>query len=292
MPATTTGHPTSKPMTQPTSDPKLEAETYFAIVPEWVAFCGVPRAVQVYAVLARFANSEGVAWPGRNTIAQLANCSADTVDRTLDVLQEMGAVTVERRPLEDGSWQTNRYTLHFSAPPAGWKSRVAEDGSEQIDGVVAPARRGSRTSAETPSRTSAELTRPIENESQEPLAPATAQASDYWDALEQVFGYRPVNSSSERSLWGSIVKLVQETGDPPDEIIRRASLWVVGEVWAGHQRQPKLTPGALKKHYQWLGSRLASATDSELEKWRQEWKRRARRVELEQEGSVNAGSSA
>lgn len=237
----------------------FDADAYFAVVPEWVVYCGDPRAVQLYAILARHANHDGVCWPGRRRLAEKAECSTDTVDRAVKLLEKIGAIEVTREKDEHGQWKVNRYKLYTSAP----------------------MQRGSRTDAATPSRASADrVVAPVptqlkpENESQvEPSAPA-AQVADrdgYWDQLEAVFGYRPIGA--ETALWGRIIKLVRETGDQPEEISRRAALWMVGPVWADRQAPPRLTPGAFFKHYQWLGSRMASATPQELESWRAEYKK-------------------
>jgi hypothetical protein len=275
------------------SDPQIEADVYFAIVPEWVVFCGNARAIQIYAILARHTNTDRTAFPGRSRIAKLADCSPDTVDRALDVLVEIGALSKERRQKEDGSYETNLYRLFFSPPAAHWKQRVSE-------GVVAPMRLPTRAGAEGGGRTGAEQTRASSNESQQPDLLPTSPAREerdtdpYWDTLERVFGYRPANASSERALWGKIVKLVMEVGDPPDEIERRAALWMVGAVWEDRDKPPRLTPGALLKHYQWLGSRLASASTTDLDAWRKEYKRQSRREQLEGEENAprNAGAGS
>ncbi len=108
---------------------------------------------------------------------------------------------------------------------------------------------------------------------------ASAPQNAWWDALESVFGYRPIGA--EAALWGRLVKHIQEAGDSPDEIPRRAALWLVGPVWEGRQTPPRLTPGALLKHWQWLGSKVASASEAELASWRDEYKKLERAKNIE-----------
>jgi len=239
-------------------DARVEAEFYFSIVPEFVVDCGNPRAIQVYAILARFANREGTAFPGRPLIAERADCSIDTVDRALRELESMKAITVARTKKEDGSWERNVYTLLQGGGRVG-----AGRGDRASEGRVA-----------VPARTQLE---PVNESQLNDIASAPQNA--YWDALEALFGYRPIGA--EAALWGRLIKHIEAAGDLPDEIPRRAGLWLVGPVWEGRQAPPRLTPAALLKHWQWLGSKVASATESELAGWRAEYKRLERAKNIE-----------
>jgi DNA-binding GntR family transcriptional regulator len=63
----------------------------FAIIPERVLRCS-SRAAHVYAWLARAADDDGVACPGRDRLEELLRCSPASVDRALRELAAIGAI--------------------------------------------------------------------------------------------------------------------------------------------------------------------------------------------------------
>lgn len=90
---------------------KVSADSYFAIVPEWLLDADVSdRAVRVFGVLSRYADRRGTAHPSRTTLATRCRCSTDSIDRALKELEECGAVKVNRR-IENGSYSTNEYVV-------------------------------------------------------------------------------------------------------------------------------------------------------------------------------------
>lgn len=94
---------------------EIRSSEYFAIIPEWVVHADISaNAVRLYAILNRFANSRGRAWPSRKTIADLMRVSVATIDRAKDELVELGALTVEARTTPSGDPSSNLYTLHTS----------------------------------------------------------------------------------------------------------------------------------------------------------------------------------
>ena len=115
--------------------------------------------VLVYATIARFAdNQTGEAWPSRQTIAGLARCSVDTIDRSIAVLEKAGFLTKQRRKGEKGEPASNLYTVH----------EIADQPQDVGGGSRTHAARGSRTDAARGSRTHAARTRPNELEGVEP----------------------------------------------------------------------------------------------------------------------------
>lgn len=91
----------------------IRAEEYFAIVPEWVILADISgNAVRLYALLNRFANSSGRAWPSRRTLSEMLRTSMATIDRAKDELVGVGALTVEHRKNPAGDPSSNLYTLH------------------------------------------------------------------------------------------------------------------------------------------------------------------------------------
>ena len=219
---------------------------HFSIVPEFVVFCENARAIQIY------------------TLAERAQCSQDTVDRAIKFLTALGALTY----IPGGPGRANVYTLKVAA-----LTRVQ---------VAAPTRVGSRTDAGTGSRTHAALTK-ANNENHEPdlaISRSRWKNRDYWDAIETVFNHRPHPESGQTGVWGRLAKMAQDLGDDPAEIVQRAAAWTVGDVWQGWKVPPRLTPAALLKHYQWLGSDVAQASEAELDAWRMQWRRASRQAAL------------
>lgn len=90
----------------------IHTEVRFSIVPEWVIDAEITdRAVRVYALLARYADSETLqAFPSRETLAKRAGCHWRSIDRAIDELVKLGAITKTHRRNGD-SYQSNVYTL-------------------------------------------------------------------------------------------------------------------------------------------------------------------------------------
>lgn len=128
------------------TDQGRTATTHFAIIPEWVLFKASPTEVKVYAVIDRFTDRHGDAWPTRERVAELVGCSTTTVTRAVAALERLGAL--ERVPqFRDGAQVSNLYRLRRDPPEMSTPLVTGEDGGY----------------AETPSRT-----RTIENERAEP----------------------------------------------------------------------------------------------------------------------------
>jgi Helix-turn-helix domain len=91
----------------------------FAIIPEWVLDAPMTdRAVRLYAVLARYADQDGKAFPSRRTLARRLKCSLDSLDRARRELEKIGALATEPRQDERGQ-TTNLYVLLSVPPPLG-----------------------------------------------------------------------------------------------------------------------------------------------------------------------------
>lgn len=95
----------------------LNTDVRFSIVPEWLCDADISdRAVRVYAILARYADSETLqAFPSRETLAKRAHCHWRSIDRAIDELVSLGAVTKTHRKNGD-SYQSNVYTLRRVLP--------------------------------------------------------------------------------------------------------------------------------------------------------------------------------
>lgn len=88
----------------------------FTIIPEWVLDAPISdRAVRLYGVLRRYADDVGKCWPSRAALADRLTCSADSIDRALAELDDLGAI--RRQPRADDRGQTsNLYWIKVSAP--------------------------------------------------------------------------------------------------------------------------------------------------------------------------------
>ena len=85
----------------------------FTTIPEWILDSNFlsDRAVRLFGVLNRYIGSNEAAWPSRKTLAERCNCSVDSIDRALTELVQTGAIEVETRKKEDGSFKSSLYYL-------------------------------------------------------------------------------------------------------------------------------------------------------------------------------------
>lgn len=90
----------------------LTTDLRFSIIPEWVLYSDVSdRALRVYAILARYADSDTMqAFPSRATIAEKAKCGVKSVDRAVDELVKIGAIEKKHR-VKDGVYQSSLFTV-------------------------------------------------------------------------------------------------------------------------------------------------------------------------------------
>lgn len=90
----------------------------FAMIPEWVLDAEVSdRAIRLWCVLHRYADADGRAFPGRPKLAVRLGCGVSSIDRALNELVRLHAITVEPHYRADGSRTANSYWLWPSTPP-------------------------------------------------------------------------------------------------------------------------------------------------------------------------------
>jgi hypothetical protein len=114
----------------------IRLERRFAIIDEWLLDLDISdRAVRLYAVLARYADSEThKAYPSRSTLAERLRCSKASVDRASQELVDAGAMTKKQRHNSSVI-----YTLQVSSPLQ--RGVISDD-----EGGYAPVMRGVLTS--------------------------------------------------------------------------------------------------------------------------------------------------
>ena len=150
----------------------IHTEVRFSILPEWVIDADISdRAVRVYAILARYADSETLqAFPSRETLAKRARCHWRSIDRAIDELVKLGAVTKTHRKNGE-AYQSNIYTLR----------RV-------LTGVSLPTDTGDEsllTGVALPTDTGGNLTRTTKQEPKNDIAKkATRMPTDWQPSVE------------------------------------------------------------------------------------------------------------
>lgn len=125
----------------------IEADLYFAIVPEWVLNLPVSsNAIRVYCVLRRFAdNQTGECFPSRKTVAMKSRLSVSTLDRAIKELVDNGAITVNPRKNQHGDWSSNLYVVR--AVPRGREVSSPARTPLSAGGGTGLVTRGERTRA-------------------------------------------------------------------------------------------------------------------------------------------------
>ena len=91
---------------------QIHTDIRFSIIPEALLDTGVSdRAIRVYAILARYADNEtGQCFPSRETLAKRVNCHWRSVDRAIQELVEVGAITKQHRKSGE-AYQSNLYIV-------------------------------------------------------------------------------------------------------------------------------------------------------------------------------------
>src|SRR4051812_19275497 len=95
-----------------------------------------PRAKIALLAIADNARDDGVAWPGRDTIAEKSSQSRATINRRLKFLSDLGVLGVFERFREDGSQTTDeiRLDLSLSAEEVMRRMQALSDGERGEDG--------------------------------------------------------------------------------------------------------------------------------------------------------------
>jgi biotin operon repressor len=98
-------------------DDSVTADIKFSIVPEWLIDSGcTDKALRLYVVLARYADNDKLtAYPGRGTLAKRMGCHRASVDRAVEELVRIGAITKQVR-VKDGKYQSSLYTVRRLPP--------------------------------------------------------------------------------------------------------------------------------------------------------------------------------
>lgn len=202
----------------------FSSDLKFSIIPDWLLAAEVSdRAIRVYAVLARYAdNNSHEAFPRRALIAQGAKCSPRSVDRAIDELVAVKAVSKRARK-DDKGQQSNVYKLH----------RVPSDIKlTPSSGVTTPL-----VSADYPP-SSAVTTITIPSE----LDPENYRKSESFNAFWAAYP-RKADKARARKAWNKLSQkkerlaiagaksLADDPNLPPVAYVPHPATWLNGERW-------------------------------------------------------------
>ena len=213
---------------------KVTANEHFALIPEWVLYADITSAaVRVYCVLHRYANDNtGKCHPSRKSIAAKARIGLSTVDRSIDELIALGAVTVRHRTSDSGDPTSNEYTVIVNRPlstenrpPIGFEQTGLSKSDNQTKASM--------------------------NESQEPNT--SSSVDDGFDLFWSHYP-RKVGKGAARKAWKTAIKkadivLLQESAllyrltcpkDP--QYIAHPASWLNAERWADEPVNPEPQP--------------------------------------------------
>lgn len=214
----------------------------FATVPEWLldSSCS-DRAIRLWAVLDRYADAEGRAFPGRPRLAERLGCGVSSVDRALAELVEAEAVATQAHYRSDGSRAANSYWLWPAHPPVPGGLPTPGEGVAPPVGPPLPTQHaaGSNESQGTDNQ--------VEPTPELGAPPPTTQAAvlaagfdRFWTAYP-----RATAKGQARAAWPAAVKAAggieavvagaQRYRDDPnrdDRFTKHPATWLRAECWA------------------------------------------------------------
>lgn len=197
----------------------IRLERRFAIIDEWLLDLDISdRAVRLYAVLARYADSEThKAYPSRGTLAERLHCSKASVDRAAQELVDAGAMTKKQRHNS-----SIVYTLQVSSPTI----RGVVTGDE---GGSAPVMTGVLTSDDLT------ITTELEPTKQELLNQAFNKFwSVYPKKADKPLALRSFTKALDRATLDIIIAGAQRYRDDPNRepgFTKNPSTWLNADAW-------------------------------------------------------------
>lgn len=197
----------------------IRLERRFAIIDEWLLDLDISdRAVRLYAVLARYADSEThKAYPSRGTLAERLHCSKASVDRAAQELVDAGAMTKQQRHNS-----SIVYTLQVSSPTI----RGVVTGDE---GGSAPVMTGVLTGDDLT------ITTELEPTKQELLNQAFNQFwSVYPKKADKPLALRSFTKALDRATLDVIIAGAERYRDDPNRepgFTKNPSTWLNADAW-------------------------------------------------------------
>ena len=217
----------------------LHTEVRFSIVPEWVIDADISdRAVRVYAILARYADSETLqAFPSRETLAKRARCHWRSIDRAIDELVKLGAVTKTHRKNGD-AYQSNIYTLRRVLP------RLSPGTDTGDTGVLTGESVGTDTGGNLT------ITTELEPTELEPVNDINEQFNEFWAVYPRKKGKGQARRAFEKALEKTDLETIiagveayiehEDMSDP--QFVAHPSTWLNGERWEDEHVEARVVP--------------------------------------------------
>jgi len=217
----------------------LHTDVRFSIVPEWVIDADISdRAVRVYAILARYADSETLqAFPSRETLAKRARCHWRSIDRAIDELVKLGAVIKTHRKNGD-AYQSNIYTLRRVLPRVSPPTDTGDTGV--LTGESLPTDTGGNLT----------ITTELEPSKQELLNDISRKFDQFWAAYPRKKGKGQARTAFEKALTKTDIDTIlagveaykehEDMYDP--QFIAHPSTWLNGERWEDEHVEARVVP--------------------------------------------------
>lgn len=194
---------------------RVEGDNKFSTVPEWVIDAPISAtAVRLYCVLQRYANSDGVCFPSRSTLARRMHCSVRSVDRAVEELEQVGALVKTLTKSPDGDWANNTYCVITADPRRGVATKTTLPSDK--NGTTGSADFGSRGSDRNDT-----LTKAIDNQSH-----TTKDASTKVDAGKELakrwWEKQAVKPIGKRAFFAlqNVCRAALDAGYDPEAIMR------------------------------------------------------------------------
>ena len=222
------------------SNAELTSDVKWAQVPEWVICSDISdRAVRLYAMLSRRANDDHRAFPSRRYLAKSIRCSVKSVDRALEELVGIGAVTKERQ------FRGDRQTVNLYTLRAMMWSPVTRGGD------TGDAGGGDTADAQNESHRNESHKNTLAAAPREEAKPKAARPEDpLWNAMLAACGIDGTTiTKTGRGQVNAALKELREIGATPADIDAKAKVY--RKTWP----DASLTPSALVKHWAALATK-------------------------------------
>lgn len=207
-----------------------DRQSYFVAMPSYVldVLIDQPRLIQIWLVLASYADKDGQAWPSREAVAERCGCDVKTITRATAELVEAELLSIRRTPTG------NVYVLPV------WERKGTRALSEGAQMSFAKE------------LDSSELDKPL-------AASGKSVSEQLWDAVLlacKMDGSQMTDSA--RGALNKAVKQLKSVEATPREVLRR------GVLYKSRFPNAALTPSALVKHWPELVPPPLASTVTEL----------------------------
>jgi hypothetical protein len=217
----------------------LNTDLRFSIIPEWILDAKVSdRAIRVYSILARYADNETLqAFPSRETLAKRAHCHWRSIDRAIEELIKLGAVSKAHRKSGE-SYQSNIYTLRRVLPQLSLGTDTA------VTGVLTGESVGTDTGGNLT------ITTELEPSNIEPENDINAQFNQFWAIYPRKKGKGQARKAFEKALEKTDLETIiagvhaymehEDMSDP--QFIAHPTTWLNGERWEDEHGEARVVP--------------------------------------------------